>query len=100
MQAIFTHYDVDYKGNLLWGYCDTTLAYVYQKYLIQPITLHSRLSQDFILSVTKKQFQSTYKGRTMRIAFMGVSLAVEKIILPKHYLINNYNLFASHSVIS
>lgn len=61
MQAIFTHYDVDYKGNLLWGYCDATLAYVYQKILMQPITLHSRLSQDFILSVTKNNFNQHIK---------------------------------------
>ncbi|MFM5458417.1 thymidylate synthase [Aeromonas veronii] len=61
MQAIFTHYDVDYKGNLLWGYCDATLAYVYQKRLMQPITLHSELSQDFILSVTKNNFNKHIK---------------------------------------
>ncbi|MGL4750185.1 MAG: thymidylate synthase [Shewanella sp.] len=61
MQAIFTHYDVDYNGNLLWGYCDATLTYVYQNRLMQPITLHSRLSQDFILSITKNKFNQHIK---------------------------------------
>ncbi|MGY3927467.1 thymidylate synthase [Aeromonas simiae] len=61
MKSIFSHYNVDYNGNLLWGYCDATLAYVYQKRLMQPITLHSTLSEDFISSVTKNNFNLQIK---------------------------------------
>ncbi|TNH89097.1 thymidylate synthase [Aeromonas hydrophila] len=61
MKAIFSHYNVDYNGNLLWGYCDATLAYVYQNRLMQPITLHSTLSEDFISSVTKNNFNLQIK---------------------------------------
>lgn len=61
MKAIFSHYDVDYNGNLLWGYCDATLAYVYQNRLMQPITLHSTLSEDFISSITKNKFNLQIK---------------------------------------
>ncbi|MFM5464360.1 thymidylate synthase [Aeromonas simiae] len=61
MKSIFSHYNVDYNGNHLWGYCDATLAYVYQKRLMQPITLHSTLSEDFISSVTKNNFNLQIK---------------------------------------
>lgn len=61
MKAIFSRYGVDYNNNLLWGYCDVTLAFVYQKRIMQPVTLHSTLSQDFILSVTKNKFNQQIK---------------------------------------
>ncbi|RSM23230.1 thymidylate synthase [Aeromonas salmonicida] len=56
MKTIFSCYSVDYNHNLLWGYCDTILAYVYQERIKQPIILHSTLSQDFILAVNQNHF--------------------------------------------
>lgn len=61
LNVIFSMYSVPCKNNLLWGYSDAILSYVYQEkinHLVQP---ESSLSSDFKLSVNRNHYNKNSK---------------------------------------
>ncbi|MEN0612468.1 thymidylate synthase [Klebsiella grimontii] len=63
LKIIFIKHLVETERNLLWGYAEATLAYIFQKRFNQPIVLKTKLSNDFNLSVTSNHFNNSNKGR-------------------------------------
>ncbi|MDC9605567.1 thymidylate synthase [Xenorhabdus griffiniae] len=61
LKDIFDKYFVKTEGNLLWGYAEATLAYIFQEKLNQPIVLTTKLSDDFNLSVSSSYFNKFTK---------------------------------------
>lgn len=59
---IFSAYDVPYINNLIWGYSDATLSYVYQHKTNHIINPDNYFSSDFKLSVNKNYFNNNAKG--------------------------------------
>ncbi|HHN8314500.1 TPA: thymidylate synthase [Morganella morganii] len=63
LKKIFIKHFVKTEKNLLWGYAEASLSYIFQKRFNQPIVLTAKLSNDFNLSVTSNHFNNSNKER-------------------------------------
>ncbi|MDW1463181.1 thymidylate synthase [Vibrio sp. YT-16] len=61
MKCIFNNHSLKTKENLLWGYAEATLSYIYQEKVNQPILLNTKFSDDFNLSVDSNHFNRMTK---------------------------------------
>ncbi|EJD6038048.1 hypothetical protein M0J18_RS06380 [Morganella morganii] len=62
LKRIFIKHFVKTEKNLLWGYAEAVLSYIFQKKFNQPIVLTTNLSIDFNLSITSNYFNNPNKG--------------------------------------
>lgn len=62
LKNIFDKHSIKIENNLLWGYAEAALSYIYQVRFDQPIALSTKLSYDFSLSVNSNYFNSSNKG--------------------------------------
>ncbi|HBR3697868.1 TPA: hypothetical protein L9T11_005433, partial [Klebsiella pneumoniae] len=63
LKKIFIEHFVETERNLLWGYAEAALSYIFQERFKQPIVLTAKLSDDFNLSVTSNHFNNSNKER-------------------------------------
>ncbi|MEI7186179.1 thymidylate synthase [Dickeya dianthicola] len=56
LKNIFVAHLVETEKNLLWGYAEAALSYIFQERFNEPIVLRTILSNDFNLSVTSNHF--------------------------------------------
>ena len=63
LKKIFIKHFVETERNLLWGYAEAALSYIFQERFNQPIVLKTKLSNDFNLSVTSNYFNNSNKDR-------------------------------------
>ncbi|SPZ54542.1 Thymidylate synthase [Serratia quinivorans] len=63
LKNIFRKYLVETESNLLWGYAEAALLYIFQERFNKTIVLTSKLSNDFNLSVTSNHFNNSNKER-------------------------------------
>ncbi|EBR3162005.1 hypothetical protein L0A48_003839 [Salmonella enterica] len=63
LKNIFVKHAINTERNLLWGYAEAALSYIYQKRFNQPISLTAALSNDFNLSVSSNYFNKNSKER-------------------------------------
>ncbi|EFR8469960.1 thymidylate synthase, partial [Salmonella enterica subsp. enterica serovar Agama] len=63
LKNIFVKHAINTERNLLWGYAEAALSYIYQKRFNQPISLTAALSNDFNLSVSSNYFNENSKER-------------------------------------
>ncbi|MCR9758527.1 thymidylate synthase, partial [Vibrio parahaemolyticus] len=61
LRNIFDKHCVKTEKNLLWGYAEAVLSYIYQERFNNPIVLKNELSDDFNLSITSNHFNKTNK---------------------------------------
>lgn len=61
LKKIFIKHFVETERNLLWGYAEAALSYVFQERFNQAIVLKTKLSNDFNLSVTSNYFNNSNK---------------------------------------
>lgn len=61
LKNIFFTHSVRIENNLLWGYAEAILSYIYQVRFDQPIALGDKLSSDFNLSVNLNHFNRSSK---------------------------------------
>ncbi|HBE9081600.1 thymidylate synthase [Serratia fonticola] len=61
LKNIFLKHLVKTDRNLLWGYAEAALSYIYQQRFNQPIGLTTKLSNDFNLSITSNHFNNSNK---------------------------------------
>ncbi|WP_145509126.1 thymidylate synthase [Yersinia alsatica] len=61
LKNIFLKHSVETEKNLLWGYAEATLSYIYQERFDQPIVLETKLSNDFNLSIVSNHFNKFNK---------------------------------------
>lgn len=62
LKNIFDKYSVKIENNLLWGYAEAALSYIYQVRFGEPIVLSTKLSYEFSLSVNSNYFNKSNKG--------------------------------------
>ncbi len=63
LQDIFSKHLVATENNLLWGYAEAALSYIFQERFNKKIALTTKLSNEFNLSVTSNHFNNTNKER-------------------------------------
>ncbi|WP_255931596.1 thymidylate synthase [Klebsiella pneumoniae] len=63
LKKIFIEHFVETERNLLWGYAEAALSYIFQERFKQPIVLTAKLSDDFNLSVISNHFNNSNKER-------------------------------------
>lgn len=63
LSQIFRSYSLKTKGNLLWGYAEASLSYIYQEKTDRPIALSSKFSHDFNLCVESNFFNKLTRDR-------------------------------------
>lgn len=63
LRNVFIKHFVETERNLLWGYAESILLYIFQERLNEPIVLTNKLSNDFNLSVTSNHFNNLNKER-------------------------------------
>ncbi|EOX3965169.1 hypothetical protein ACPH2B_004078, partial [Cronobacter sakazakii] len=61
LKNIFRKHLVETERNLLWGYAEAALSYIFQERFNKTIELTSKLSNDFNLSVTSNHFNNSNK---------------------------------------
>lgn len=62
LKKIFDKHSVEIENNLLWGYAEAALSYIYQVRFDEPIALSTKLSHEFSLSVNSNYFNKSNKG--------------------------------------
>ncbi|MCS0383044.1 thymidylate synthase [Vibrio diabolicus] len=61
LRSIFYKHNVKTEKNLIWGYAEAALSYIYQERINHSIVLKNELSDDFILSISSNHFNKTNK---------------------------------------
>lgn len=61
LKNIFNKYLLKTEGNLLWGYAEATLSYIYQEKTNKPIVLTTKFNDDFHLSIDSNHFNRITK---------------------------------------
>ncbi|AUY17103.1 MULTISPECIES: thymidylate synthase [Serratia] len=61
LKDIFRKHIVETEDNLLWGYAEAALSYVFQERFNERIVLTTKLSNEFNLSITSNHFNNSNK---------------------------------------
>lgn len=61
LNSIFKDFSLKTNKNLLWGYSEATLSYIYQEKTNHKITIKTKFSDDFHLSIDSNHFNRTIK---------------------------------------